>query len=295
MNTFQLECFLEVVNTLNFAKAAERLNVSQPTVTNQIKSLEEELNAKLFNRSTRSVELTPDGLAFVTDAKSMILIMRQAKLRFADPAKQPINTLTIGCGSYIQLRLLTEILHRLDSETENFHPRLFAAPREQLYRLIDNGQADAIFDIKEGCDPRDDLKFRELAKSDIVCICRRDLAFAGKDRVSIEELSDEPLIFCDPMNLSPEIARFQFRLAEGRTPVNTHFAASSEASLVLAGSGVGIAFLPDIYIPDESCLKKIRLTDAPKFTFGMFYKTHPGDALLKSFIRIAAEYFGSVG
>ena len=65
-----LECFLEVVNTLNFAKAAERLNVSQPTVTNHIKSLEEELNAKLFNRSTRSVELTQDGLAFSTTRKA---------------------------------------------------------------------------------------------------------------------------------------------------------------------------------------------------------------------------------
>ena len=41
--------------------------------------------------------------------------MRQAKLRFADPAKQPINALTIGCGSYIHLRLLTEILHSLDA------------------------------------------------------------------------------------------------------------------------------------------------------------------------------------
>ena len=76
MNTFQLECFLAVANTLSFARAAEELNVSQPTVTHQIKSLEDELNAKLFIRSTRMVEITPEGQSFITDAKSMIMIAK---------------------------------------------------------------------------------------------------------------------------------------------------------------------------------------------------------------------------
>lgn len=64
MNTFQLTCFLTVAETLSFAKAARQLNITQPAVTHQIRSLEEELNAQLFRRTTRSVEITQEGLIF---------------------------------------------------------------------------------------------------------------------------------------------------------------------------------------------------------------------------------------
>lgn len=55
MNTFQLSCFLTVANTLNFAQAAKQVNISQPAITGQIKSLEKELDTKLFHRTTRMV------------------------------------------------------------------------------------------------------------------------------------------------------------------------------------------------------------------------------------------------
>ncbi len=70
MNTFQLTCFLTVAETLSFVKAAKQLNVTQPAVTHQIHSLEEELNTQLFRRTTRTVELTPEGLVFLNDAKN---------------------------------------------------------------------------------------------------------------------------------------------------------------------------------------------------------------------------------
>ena len=61
MNTFQLHCFLTVAEHLNFARAAQQLNVTQPAVTHQIRTLEAELNVKLFRRTTRTVNLTPAG------------------------------------------------------------------------------------------------------------------------------------------------------------------------------------------------------------------------------------------
>lgn len=61
MTETQIECFLAVANHLNFARAAEELNISQPAVTHQIQTLEAELNIKLFKRSTRFVSLTEEG------------------------------------------------------------------------------------------------------------------------------------------------------------------------------------------------------------------------------------------
>ena len=79
MNTMQLSCFLEVAETLSFARAAEKLHVTQPAVTQQIQSLEAELNVKLFRRTTRTVELTQAGLVFLGDAKTMYEISGKAK------------------------------------------------------------------------------------------------------------------------------------------------------------------------------------------------------------------------
>ena len=61
MTIFQIECFLTVAEFLNFAKAAEQMNISQPAITRQIQSLENELGGKLFQRSTRVVRLTENG------------------------------------------------------------------------------------------------------------------------------------------------------------------------------------------------------------------------------------------
>lgn len=72
MTIFQIECFLAVAEHLNFAKAAEQLNVSQPAITRQIRTLEEELHTQLFIRNTRMVRLTENGRIFQSDAQVMV-------------------------------------------------------------------------------------------------------------------------------------------------------------------------------------------------------------------------------
>ena len=83
MNTFQLECFLAVAENLSFARAAQQLHITQPAVTQQIKALEKELNAKLFARSTRSVKLTREGAVFLYDSRHILSIARRMTDRFA--------------------------------------------------------------------------------------------------------------------------------------------------------------------------------------------------------------------
>ena len=81
MNTDQLKSFIQVAENLNFARAAEILNITQSAVSRQIHSLEEELNAQLFKRTTRSVEITQEGLIFLNDAKNVLNIITLAKKR----------------------------------------------------------------------------------------------------------------------------------------------------------------------------------------------------------------------
>ena len=79
MNTVQLECFLAVAEYLNFSRAAESLKITQPAVSHQITSLEDELGARLFIRTSKNVTLTEAGFMFMEDASSIIKIASSAK------------------------------------------------------------------------------------------------------------------------------------------------------------------------------------------------------------------------
>ncbi len=74
MNTKQLEYFISVAENLSFTKTAEKFYISQTAVTQQIKSLEEQINVTLFTRSKRHVELTPAGKVFLSEARTIIKI-----------------------------------------------------------------------------------------------------------------------------------------------------------------------------------------------------------------------------
>ena len=291
MNIFQLQCFLSVANTLSFAKAAEQLNVSQPTITHQIKTLENELNVKLFRRSTRFVEITPEGQSFFGDAKSMVIISERAKKRFTNEEKHPMAVLSIGCSSYAEFIMLSEVFHQISIETPHFHPRLIIATQDRLLHLLETEQVDIIFDAKSSDDTKPSIKYKELAHCPIACICRYDHHMTNRNSLSLAELAEEPLIFCDPISIADDITKFQFRIAEFHPAKDIHFCPTVDGAIALATAGIGIAFLPDIFVVDTPQLVKINLEDAPRLSFGMFYKSYPGDSLLKRFIQITKEYF----
>ena len=81
MNTIQLECFAAVAEHLNFSKASRVLKITQPAVSHQIQTLEEELEVKLFSRTSKSVSLTQEGLLFLADAQLILKTALSAKER----------------------------------------------------------------------------------------------------------------------------------------------------------------------------------------------------------------------
>jgi DNA-binding transcriptional LysR family regulator len=295
MNIFQLNCFLAAADTLNFAQAAQRMNISQPAVTHQIKTLEEELNVKLFHRSTRRVELTLEGQAFVLDAKSMVSIAEKAVQRFRNPEERPITFLAIGSSSYHHLACLTQSLDELASRIDHLHPRLQAMQHDQLFRMLDNDTLDIIFDIAEETQSNGNIVYREICQSPIVCICRKGSPSARCEMLTEQQLRKEKLILCDPLGLSPKIAEMQLKLAAERNPADLHFSNSVDASIVMAAAGFGNAILPEILLAHcEEDLVKVPIEGAPLVSLGLFYKARTGDDLARRFVQIAKKNFAAV-
>ena len=114
MNTIQLECFIAVAEYLNFSKASRELKITQPAVSHQIQTLEEELGVKLFNRTSKSVTLTQEGILFLPDAQLILKTALSAKERLG--SHEHFISLELGCHNYMELNLFPPILKKLSAE-----------------------------------------------------------------------------------------------------------------------------------------------------------------------------------
>lgn len=164
MNTFQLTCFVTVSQTLNFARAAEELNVTQPAITHQIRSLETELDTKLFHRTTKGVNLTTDGFLFLDDARKMLAISDRAKAKIINHKQQSEQILTIGSCNYACLLLLPDILRIMKTEYPNIHPQLQIVPTSMSNLLLEDEQIDVLLGFPEIISYKFNGKYKEIKK-----------------------------------------------------------------------------------------------------------------------------------
>ena len=286
LNTFQLSCFLAVAETLNFGRAAEQLHVTQPAVTQQIHSLEKELNAKLFKRTTRTVKITGEGLMFLTDARNMVAIAQRAKNRFQHPSDREIQTLSLGCYSYAQAFLLAPVLKELLQQYEGLHPRLQVVPFQHLFRLLEEDDVDAILGFREPDEKKGSFIYRELAKVPVVCVCTKEHPMAQKERITLAGLKKENLVLFDPAKAQLHAAQYQIRLVEDRSPAELYFCESAEAAMVLVEAGFGVCVLPEIFVPPNLSLARLLVEGMAPMSFGIYYKSMQGNPPLKSLIQL---------
>ena len=109
MNTIQLECFIAVAQHLNFSRASESLKITQPAVSHQIQTLEEELGVKLFRRTSKSVSLTSEGIQFLPDAELILRTAHSARERLG--RHEHFIPFEIGCHNHLEQKLLPPVFH----------------------------------------------------------------------------------------------------------------------------------------------------------------------------------------
>lgn len=291
MNTFQLTCFLTVAETLSFAKAAKQLNVTQPAVTHQICSLEEELNAQLFKRTTRSVVITPEGLVFLNDAKNVLNIIALAKKRFEDPLIDERQFFSIGCHSHNEMRLLPDVLRQMTESCPALHPIFQVVPFQHLYQLLDEGAVDVITAFQKKGQKKETSIYRELAQVRIAGVLPADHPLAGKAALNGADLQTERLILLEPQRCPDSLNAVQHELTTGRVVSNLFLCGSADACITLAKAGLGIAVQPDFPSLRDPGLTYIPIDEVEPLSYGAYYKSVTGKPLLKLFLQSCKERF----
>lgn len=287
MNTFQLTCFLAVVDTLSFARAAEQLHVTQPAVTQQIHSLEKELDVKLFRRTTRTVRVTEEGFMFLDDARRIVGISKRAQSRFQELGRQEMRLLNIGSYSETQLMMLLPALRKLREKYPDLHPRLRVVPFQHIYRLLEEDEVDAVAGFREPESKKISAVYQEMMQAPISCICAVSHPLASRACVSLEDLKDHRLILQNPSRAQSDAARLQGELVNGRPPSELYFCETMEEAVMLAAAGYGAAVLPELFLTPNLEIARIPIQGVEPVSFGLYYKSAKGNEPLRTLLRLA--------
>lgn len=290
MTIFQVECFLAVAEFLNFAKAAEKLHVSQPAITRQIRSLEDELGTKLFVRNTRMVRLTGDGRVFYGDAITMAAAARRSVQRFSKKDEEPILDMTIGCATPPHMELFADTLRELKEICPAVHPRLHILPEPHFFERLDQETIDAAIGFRVP-DLKSSLQYRELLRIPLVCLFRDSLPLAHLELITMEDLAPHPMIVYNPGAAAPGLISRQLDWSKEKKPSQLYFCNTTEGALLLAQSGYGAVLLPDIGIPARDHLLKRPVADDTLLSFGIYYKTGQQKPQVKELVRLMRQAF----
>ena len=285
MNTIQLECFIAVAEHLNFSRASEELKITQPAVSHQIRTLEEELDVKLFKRTSKSVSLTPEGIQFLPDAELILKIAFSAKERLG--RRENFIVFEVGCHNHMELNLLPPVFRKLGEEFPMLRPSVRMVPFPSLLGMVENQKIHAAFQIKEG-QRKSSLYFKELSSSPVSCVCSPDHPLAHYDSLTKEQLSGS-IIACSPRQISATLFSTQNRILSHLAPEQQYFTESIESAFTLAKAGLGYVLYPDIPHLREPGLCYVPVTDLPSLPFGVYYRYDDDHPVLKRFLSICAE------
>tara|TARA_R110002126_G_scaffold83146_5_gene203246 strand:+ start:11827 stop:12765 length:939 start_codon:yes stop_codon:yes gene_type:complete len=290
----QLQYFISVAEAGNFRRAAARLRVSQPTLSNQVAALEKGLSIQVLERSHAGSVLTPAGRDLLPSARRVVEEFQGFLDRAKSMSRGPAGTFRLGVtptlGPYLLPYILPEI-HR-KYEALQFYVRE-DAPR-YLEDDLAAGEHDLILvplPVRAG-----DLRVAPLMREPVQLVLPADHHLAPTESVDPEDLRGEAVLTLqEPHHFHHQIDQLCKRL--GAHVLRDYEGTSLDTLRQMVVMGMGIAFLPALYVrseihrPQDLCVTKIAGEQMERTHALVWRPSSPGDALFR---RIANDIRGLV-
>ncbi len=192
LENFRLTVFRKVAEQLSFRKAAEELYLTQPAVSLQIKALEEELGAVLFDRSGSQVRLTSAGTTLLGYAEHSHQLLREAKDAIASLSGAQSGALTLGASTTIAQYLLPRLLSEFCTTHPRVHPTLISGNTEQIVTAIEEEKIALGF--IEGPPRSRDIALVPFLEDELVLIVPAAHEWAEQAAIEPADLATTPLL-----------------------------------------------------------------------------------------------------
>jgi DNA-binding transcriptional LysR family regulator len=238
-----LRYFVAVAEELHFGRAAARLNISQPPLSQQIQILEQQIGARLFARTNRSVSLTPAGKLFLADSRQILMQVEDAAARAARLHQGETGELRIGFTSSAPfIKAVSVTLSRFRMQYPDVHIQTRESNTREQIAPLSEGALD--LGLMRKTQLPETLDWQVILREPLLAMVHRDHPLAQRASVTLAELVQEPLVFFDPhvgTGLYDDILGLLRRFG---TPVITQEVGEAMTIIGLVSAGLGISILP---------------------------------------------------
>jgi DNA-binding transcriptional LysR family regulator len=258
----QIRYVVAVAEANSFTRAAERCLVVQSALSHQIARLERELGARLFERTSRRVRLTPAGAAFLPAARQCLDAAERAAAEVAAAVGEVRGRLAVGLISTAAAIDIADALREFRGRYPHVRISVRVRASEELIEQVEQGTVDVAFlGLPTTSRPRG-VAARELARDRLVAVVAPEHPLAGEAVVDLHRLSAE--VFVDlPAGTAGRAQSDQAFSAAGLSRDVAFEVTTAHLIVRLVEQGLGIAMLPSAYVPQLTGVTTIEVVDAP--------------------------------
>jgi DNA-binding transcriptional LysR family regulator len=258
----QLRYVIAVAETSSFTQAARQCQVVQSALSHQIARLERELGARLFDRTSRRVQLTPAGAAFLPAARQCLDAAERAAAEVAATVGEVRGRLAVGLIPTVAAVDIPRVLRDYRGKYPQVRISLRVGASDDLTEQVRQGEIEVAFlGLPPTSHPRG-VNARELARDHLVAVVAPDHPLAKETTVDLRRLSTE--VFVDlPANTAGR-AQSDHAFAAAGLSRDVAFELTTADSMMarLVREGLCIAMLPSTYVPQLTGVTTVEVTDA---------------------------------
>ncbi|MBI5948397.1 MAG: LysR family transcriptional regulator [Chloroflexi bacterium] len=293
MELAQLDAFIAAADCGSFSRAADILNVAQPSLSNRIQALEREVGQTLFERMGRGVKLTDSGRAFLPYAQRVLRTLQDGLTVLEGTREGTAGQLMIGTapavGTYVLPRLL----------------KIYCDNRKGVDVLVRTGHSDEVLqlvlddDVQVGFGrpiSHPDIRTIVLYKDELVLVVSSEHRYAKRGTVKVDDLADESLILFDRDSGYHGMILSLFRDL-GVVPHQQMQLDSIEATKKMVEANLGLALLPEVSVDREiklGTLHKVHIEAAgpvERDIAVMYRRNKPQSGPMAGFLELLGEIY----
>lgn len=285
-----LRSFIAVAEELHFGRAAERLHISQPPLSQQILRLERELDTALFDRTTRPIRLTAAGTLFLEEARRALVHVNRGLEVSRRAGRGEFGHLSVGAINWAHAAFVPALVRALRANAPDIRLALSTnAPTDQMDDLLDERLDVALTAFAPWPMANSALQVEPLIEESMVALLACDHPLATEAQVSLEQLAGEPFLALSS-RVTPGLIDQQMTLLHerGLTPPRVQEFADPQTMLSLIAAGAGVSLHMTSYRNLRRDVSFVPLADdAPTARLLMVWRREDQRPLLRTLLDIA--------
>ncbi len=289
MNFTQINVFINVAETLNFSETAQKMHMTQPSITKNIQQLELELTKKLFNRNKGIVSLTAEGEFFYYNISDIMLRIEQTVTQVKQ--QDFFDNITLGyTNTPFEKMFLPKLLKRMATDLDNVNLALHNFNLNSSVDDLLSKRFDLLLTTDDNVGINKNIAFEPILESNFKVLLPITDRLAKRSILTIDDLINSDIIYFNPRQSPPAIDQVQMTLKDlgPKRKFNVAETANTLVTMVKGQQGIGI--LPGFVIDQNDLeIASVPLESEVKITYGLAYLKSDDRLFLHDLIHLMKE------